>query len=94
MGALFGLAYALFELPNSFIKRRLDIQPGKSKKSVGGIINIFIDQVDSIVGCVLVLSLVSKVSLLLFVGFILLGAVTHIVVNLLLYSLKLRKNMF
>ena len=28
-GALFGLVYVLFELPNSFLKRRLDIQPGK-----------------------------------------------------------------
>ena len=30
MGFLIGFAYALFELPNSFIKRRLDIQPGSS----------------------------------------------------------------
>ena len=30
IGALIGLAYAVFELPNSFLKRRLDIKPGKS----------------------------------------------------------------
>ena len=30
IGALTGFAYALFELPNSFLKRRLDITPGKN----------------------------------------------------------------
>ena len=33
MGFIIGFAYALFELPNSFIKRRLDIQPGSSLAS-------------------------------------------------------------
>ena len=32
IGALLGLFYALFELPNSFLKRRLDIKPGKTIK--------------------------------------------------------------
>ena len=30
IGILIGLGYALFELPNSFLKRRLDITPGKT----------------------------------------------------------------
>ncbi|MBP5679219.1 MAG: CDP-archaeol synthase, partial [Bacilli bacterium] len=30
IGFLLGLFYALFELPNSFLKRRLGIVPGKS----------------------------------------------------------------
>jgi len=29
VGFALGFAYVLFELPNSFIKRRLDIAPGK-----------------------------------------------------------------
>jgi len=93
MGLLFGLAYSLFELPNSFIKRRMDIEPGKSKSGPAGIVNIFIDQVDSVIGCVLVLNLVYKVSISMFIGFIFLGAFTHIIINILLYLLKLRKTM-
>ena len=31
-GLLIGFAYALFELPNSFLKRRLGIEPGKTMK--------------------------------------------------------------
>uniref|UniRef100_UPI0035A003A9 CDP-archaeol synthase n=1 Tax=Jeotgalibaca porci TaxID=1868793 RepID=UPI0035A003A9 len=30
VGALLGVAYILFELPNSFIKRRMNISPGKA----------------------------------------------------------------
>ena len=30
MGLLLGFAYAVFELPNSFIKRRVGITPGKT----------------------------------------------------------------
>ena len=94
MGLLFGLGYALFELPNSFIKRRMNIAPGKSNKNIRGVLTIFFDQADSVIGCTLVLCLVYKMSLLLFIGFIFLGALTHIVLNILLYFAHLRKNMF
>ena len=35
-GALFGFVYVLFELPTSFLKRRLDIQPGKTAQGGKG----------------------------------------------------------
>ena len=94
MGLLLGLGYALFELPNSFIKRRMNIQPGKSNKNLQGVITVFFDQADSVIGCVLVLCLVYRMSVPLFIAYIFLGALTHIVLNMLLYFLKLRKNMF
>lgn len=94
MGILLGLGYALFELPNSFIKRRMNIAPGKSNKNLRGVLTIFFDQADSVIGCTLVLCLVYRMSILLFIGFVFLGALTHIVVNILLYFAKLRKNMF
>jgi hypothetical protein len=37
-GASLGLVYILAELPNSFIKRRLDIAPGKNATGIKGII--------------------------------------------------------
>lgn len=92
IGILLGLAYSLFELPNSFIKRRFDIVPGKSGGGRAKVFFIFLDQADSIIGCTLVVWLMYDIGLKLFLGFIVLGAFTHIVVNILLYFLKLRKN--
>lgn len=93
-GFLFGLAYAVFELPNSFIKRRLGIEPGKKRGRLSGAVNVFFDQADSVIGCVLVLSFFYPMRPLFFIAYVLLGAATHIVINMLLYLLKLRKNMF
>ena len=45
IGFLLGLMYMLFELPNSFIKRRLDIRDGKTDKGLKGIIFYIIDQI-------------------------------------------------
>ena len=44
VGVLLGLGYALFELPNSFLKRRLDITPGKTISGGWKIFFIFLDQ--------------------------------------------------
>lgn len=93
-GLAIGLAYALFELPNSFIKRRIGISEGKSTKGITKIIFIFIDQADSIFGCVLVIAIVYPMSLGFYFIYVLMGAMTHIVFNMLLYALRLRKNLF
>lgn len=94
VGQLLGLAYALFELPNSFLKRRLDIVPGKTTDGIKKVFFIFLDQADSIFGCVLVLRIFYKMSIPFYFSYVLLGALTHILVNVLLYVFKLRKNMF
>jgi hypothetical protein len=94
IGFLLGLAFSLFELPNSFIKRRLEIKEGKTKNGMMKFFFIFMDQADSIFGCVLVLSLVYKMSVGFYFGYVLVGAFTHIIMNMLLYAVKLRKNMF
>lgn len=94
LGLLLGLGYALFELPNSFLKRRLDIEPGKTTTGFKKIFFIFLDQADSVIGILIVLSFFYEMSLLFFLGFVLLGAITHIIFNMLLYFAKLRKNIF
>ena len=94
IGFLLGLAYALFELPNSFMKRRLNIEEGKTTTGLKKILFIFIDQSDSVIGCALVVWLFYDLGIKLFLFYILLGALTHIVVNMILYFLHLRKNMF
>ena len=94
IGFLLGLAYVVFELPNSFMKRRLEIKPGKPANNQWKWCFIFIDQADSLLGCALVVAVLVPISLAQFFGFILLGAGTHVVVNQLLYWFKLRKNPF
>lgn len=92
-GTLYGLAYALFELPNSFCKRRLDIRPGKTERSAVGTLFFVIDQIDSLLGVMLVLMLFSGISFRRYLGYIALGAGTHIFVNFILYKLHIRKNL-
>nr|WP_207717274.1 CDP-archaeol synthase [Clostridium acetobutylicum] len=92
LGLALGLAYALCELPNSFFKRRVGIEPGKSINKKNGYVFIIIDQVDSLFGCAFVISLVSSMTLPYYLICVFLGGVTHYILNVLLYLLKLKKN--
>ena len=89
-----GLGYSLFELPNSFLKRRLDITPGKTLKGFWKVFFIFLDQADSVFGVALVVWIFYPLGILLYIAYVLVGALTHIILNMLLYFMKLRKNMF
>ncbi len=91
-GAAMGFAYVLFELPNSFIKRRLDIPSGKTVEGHKGRLFFIIDQVDSLFGVGLVFAILYPMPLWQYFLYILLGALTHIGVNLILYKTKIRKN--
>ncbi len=93
-GILLGLGYALFELPNSFLKRRLGVEPGKTISGFWKAFFIFLDQADSIFGCALVVWFFYDLGLLVYLLYVLVGALTHIVLNMLLYFAHLRKNMF
>lgn len=94
IGLLLGLGYSLFELPNSFLKRRLGIVPGKSIHGFLKIFFIFLDQADSVFGCVLVICFYYPMSIGFYFTYVFVGALTHIIFNMLLYFAKLRKNMF
>lgn len=87
-GLLLGLAYMIFELPNSFVKRRLKIDPGKTKNWL----TYLVDQIDSIFGVTLVLCFLTDMTVFKFVSYLVLGAVTHSVINLILFALKIRRN--
>ena len=94
IGFLLGFFYALFELPNSFIKRRFDITPGKSTKGFSKIFFTFLDQADSIFGVVLVVWIFYPLGLGVYLLYVLIGAGTHLLINMMLYFMHLRKNMF
>ena len=85
-GAWLGFAYVLFELPNSFIKRRLGIESGKN----GGIIQTLFDQADSAIGYALFFAIIYPLTLYEIVAMIVIATVTHYTFNVLLFFLKLR----
>lgn len=88
-----GVAYCLAELPNSFMKRRLGIKEGQTSEKHKWVF-VTLDQADSALGCMLAYALLIDISAPIFFGTIILGTVIHLFFNLLLYSLKLRKNPF
>lgn len=94
IGFLLGLFYALFELPNSFLKRRLDIKPGKTIQGWKKVFFIILDQADSVFGVALVVWLFYPIGIGIYLLYILLGTVTHLLINMILYFLHIRKNMF
>lgn len=94
IGLLLGTAYSIFELPNSFLKRRLGIEPGKTTTGFKKIFFIILDQADSIFGIALVVWLFYPIGIKIYLLFIVLGTITHLLINMMLYFLHLRKNMF
>lgn len=94
IGVLLGLGYSLFELPNSFLKRRLDITPGKTLKGFWKVFFIFLDQADSVFGVALVVWFFYPLGIGLYLLYVLIGAATHLLLNMMLYFMHLRKNMF
>lgn len=93
VGAVMGLAYMGFELPNSLIKRRLGIGEGETQKGVKGRIFLVIDQIDSLFGVIFVLVILAGISVKQYFGYIALGGLTHFTVNLILYKLRIRRNL-
>lgn len=93
LGLLLGLGYVLPELPNSYIKRRLHIRPGE-RPARWGSLSGFIDQADSAFGCALVYTLLLSPPLSVILCMVMLGPLIHLLANLSLFGLGLRKQPF
>ncbi len=87
-GVLFGLGYTLSELPNSFYKRRANIEEGKR----GNLINILVDQFDSPFGCLIFLAPFSNMSWTFFGVGAFFYLFLHMFFNFVLFLLRLRNN--
>lgn len=58
LGLLAGMGFMLGELPNSFLKRQLDVQPGEAARQwPARMLFLVLDRVDSIVGALLMICL-------------------------------------
>lgn len=63
LGAVSAFGLMLGELPNSFLKRQLDVAPGRPPKHrIGRVVSALADRLDSVVGAVLGAALVVEMS--------------------------------
>lgn len=93
LGLLLGLGYVIPELPNSFIKRRLNIKPGEPAQRFTFFFSL-LDQADSAIGCAIVYWLLLNPSLDVMVWMVVIGPLVHLVANISLYACGLRKQPF
>jgi CDP-2,3-bis-(O-geranylgeranyl)-sn-glycerol synthase len=92
LGAFCGLGFMAGELPNSFVKRQLDVAPGEAPKSpfwraVGWVV----DRFDSLVGGLLALTLVVPMSLTVWLGCLVVGPGVHASLSFALYKLGVKR---
>lgn len=93
LGAILGLTYAISELPNSFVKRKLGIAPGSGGgNSKYKYLFYVIDKSDSAIGVtivyVLIRSLTLKIGVILFV----VNSLAHTIVAIILVQLKIKSS--
>lgn len=91
LGFVLGVAYMIFELPNSFIKRRLGISPGDQSKSYK-ILFLLFDKTDSAFGVNLIYFLISHIhyqdAMILFIS----SSLIHVLMSKALLKFKLKKS--
>ena len=93
LGAFLGFGYILAELPNSFIKRRIDIAPGTNKEGLIGKVFLVIDQLDSAFGCAVAFVFIIPMTFLDILVLTIVGGIFHYVFAVLLYFVGLKKQM-
>ena len=89
LNLVLGLGYALGELPNSFAKRRLGIEPGKTSSRFFFVL----DQADSVIAALLLGKLFFPIEWsVVLVGILALTAL-HLFLNAALYLARVRRNL-
>lgn len=92
LGAVAALGLMLGELPNSFVKRQLDVEPGSPPKHrVGRVVAAVVDRLDSVVGALVGVSLVVELSWETALLCLLIGPPIHGLFSVLLWVLGVKK---
>ena len=91
LGAWAGLGFMLGELPNSFVKRQLDIAPGMAPPgAIGTIATFIVDRVDSIIGMLAFVSLATPTPWMTWFFALIIGPGIHLAFSALLYRLGVK----
>ena len=86
LGALCGLGFMAGELPNSFVKRQLDVPPGEAPRGpLGRRVGWVVDRFDSLLGGLVAIALVVPMSLAVWIGCLAVGPVVHAALSFALY---------
>jgi len=89
LGVWCGIGFMAGELPNSFVKRQLQIPPGCAAESRGYCLVFFVvDHMDSLLGALLVMSMVVPVPWKTWVYLLLVGPMIHLGFSALLFLFK------
>jgi hypothetical protein len=91
LGFVLGLAYIVGELPNSFVKRQLDIGPGAAAKGSARPVFWLIDQLDSAVAILAALSVFRTPSLAFVLALLGLTLAVHPAVAAIMLALGLKE---
>ena len=94
VGILLGIGMTAGELPNSFIKRQLEIPAGKSRKGILGVIFFLYDQVDLTIGIWVFLFFLIRPSTVMILWSLLLTLFLHMAVSSVGYLIGMRKTIF
>ncbi len=86
LGLLAGLGFMAGELPNSFLKRQLDIPPGRApQKPYAKVIFFMLDRFDSIIGMLFAVSLAVPTPWQTWVYLAMIGPVVHWLFSVILF---------
>lgn len=86
LGLAAGLAFMLAELPNSFLKRQLRVAPGAIPDwGAGRVLCALLDRLDSVLGVLIVVSLLLPTPVMTWVWVLLIGPGVHALFSALLY---------
>lgn len=90
LGALLGAFYIIFELPNSYFKRRAGIPPGKRPKK-SKVFFMVIDRLDSTLGCIVVFYFFLNVPPQTLGLILVMGVLVHACITNILFAFNIRK---
>lgn len=91
VGFILGFAYMLFELPNSFMKRKLGIQSGAQANS-NKILFSLLDKMDSALGVNLIYFLLGHITYQNAILLFMCSSIIHILISQLLVKLNIKKS--
>ena len=93
-GMLLGIGWIVGELPNSFIKRQFDIPPGFFALGYKGLAFWFADQIDSVLGVLVMAALVLRLHPCHLVFIFVLGLVLHPLADVVMAMWGLKSRQF
>jgi len=93
VGALIGLGYAIGELPNSFLKRRLSIGPGDKGRGAVGAVMLVADHTDSVIGSMGLITLAFGLGWRFFLTSLVALSLIHFVIVAALYLSRVKERL-